>query len=98
MARVQPHEVEHRTIGQSGLPSPGGFNRRGFLAAAGAVAVGSRVALAQALEAVDLTDQTFASSKDKAHCSKRKTAVVQWLRSISEARQSHADGPLRVKV
>ncbi len=48
MARVQPHEVEHRTIGQPGLPSPGGFNRRGFIAAAGAVAVGSRVALAQA--------------------------------------------------
>ena len=48
MARVQAHEVEHRTIGQPGLPSPGGFNRRGFIAAAGAVAVGSRVALAQA--------------------------------------------------
>ena len=48
MARVQAHEVEHRTVGQPGLPSPGGFNRRGFIAAAGAVAVGSRVALAQA--------------------------------------------------
>ena len=48
MARVQTHEVEHRTIGQPGLPAPGGFNRRGFIAAAGAVAVGSRVALAQA--------------------------------------------------
>ena len=34
MARVQAHEVEHRTIGQPGLPSPGGFNRRGFIAAA----------------------------------------------------------------
>ena len=48
MAHVQLHEVEDRTIGQPGLPYPKGFNRRGFIAAAGAVAVGSRVALAQA--------------------------------------------------
>jgi gluconolactonase len=47
MARVQRHEVNHRTVGQPGLPYPKGINRRGFIAAAGVVAVGSRAALAQ---------------------------------------------------